>query len=63
MKIKNYNINDENQRKEYVNDIKGKIKNFANEKKLRENKEKDLKSPFDDINDMIEKLQNKKKEN
>ena len=29
--------------------------------KLRENKEKDLKSPFDDINDMIEKLQNKKK--
>ena len=63
LKIKNYNINDENQRKEYVNDIKGKLKNFANEKKERENKEKDLKSPFDDINDMIEKLQNKKKEN
>ena len=63
LNIKNYNINDENQRKEYVNDIKGKIKNFANEKKERENKEKELKSPFDDINDMIEKLQNKKKEN
>jgi hypothetical protein len=60
--IKNYNINDEKQRKEYVNDIKGKLKNFAEEKKVRENKEKKIKSPFDDINDLIEKFQSKKKE-
>ncbi len=60
--IKNYNINDEKQRKEYVNDIKGKLKNFAEEKKVRENKEKKIKSPFDEINDLIEKFQNKKKE-
>jgi hypothetical protein len=61
--IKNYDINDENQRKQYVNDIKGKLKNFAEEKKVRENKEKEIKSPFDDINDMIQQFQNKKKEN
>lgn len=61
--IKNYDINDENQRKQYVNDIKGKLKNFAEEKKERENKEKEIKSPFDDINDMIQQFQNKKKEN
>jgi hypothetical protein len=61
--IKNYDINDENKRKQYVNDIKGKLKSFAEEKKVRENKEKEIKSPFDDINDMIQQFQNKKKEN
>ena len=61
---KKVDLRDNNQRNEYVNDIKGKIQNFSNNKKEKENNYKNIKSPFDDINDMLEKFKNKRnKEN
>ena len=59
--IKDYNLNDLNERKEYINDIKGKLKNFVHDRKERDNNFKDDINVFNNINEMIEKIQSKKK--
>ncbi len=59
--IKDYNLNDVKQRKEYINDIKGKLKNFVNDRNERDNNFKDDINIFNNINEMIEKLKSKKK--
>ena len=59
--IKDYNLNDLKQRKEYINDIKGKLKNFVHDRNERDNNFKDDINIFNNINEMIEKIQSKKK--
>ena len=59
--IKDYNLNDVKQRKEYINDIKGKLKNFVNDRNERDYNFKDDINIFNNINEMIEKLKSKKK--
>ena len=54
-------MNDLNERKEYINDIKGKLKNFVHDRKERDNNFKEDINVFNNINEMIEKIQSKKK--
>ena len=56
-------MKDKNERKEYINDIRDKLKNFIHDRKERDNNFKEDINLFDNLNEMIEKLQSKKKEN
>ena len=60
--IKNYNLRNNKERKEYINNIRDKLKNFVHDKKERDNNFKEDMNLFDNINEMIEKFQLKKKE-
>ena len=59
--IKDYNLNDLKQRKEYINDIRGKLQNFAQDRKERDNNFKNDINVFNNIHEMIEKIQSKNK--
>ena len=58
----NFNLNDINQRKEYIHSIKDKLRNFAEEKKQREKYFHEKQNPFDNISDMLNRIKDKKNE-